>query len=182
MLNTDSGVNNLFLDVSNLISRAALQSDYTERGLLGLAFDPGYAENGLFFVNYTDNNGGNTVVARYHVSADDLNQADPASAVQLLYVEQPFANHNGGHMVFGPDGYLYVSLGDGGSGGDPQGNGQNLGALLGKILRVDVNSDEGYVIPADNPFVGDSAARPEIWAWGLRNLWRFSFDRATGDL
>lgn len=180
-LDPATGLNSVFLDVSDLISRAALSSDYTERGLLGLAFHPDYAENGLFYINYTDHDG-HTVVARYHVSADDPNLADPASAETLLYVQQPFANHNGGHMAFGPDGYLYISLGDGGSGGDPQGNGQNLGTLLGKILRVDVNVDESYAVPEDNPFVGNDAARPEIWAWGFRNVWRFSFDRATGDL
>jgi glucose/arabinose dehydrogenase len=171
----------VFLDVSDLVSREARGNSYTERGLLGLAFHPDYAENGLFFIDYTDQNG-NTVVARYHVSADDPNQADPSSAVQLLYVQQPYANHNGGDMAFGPDGYLYIALGDGGSGGDPQGNGQNLRTLLGKILRLDVNVGDGYVIPETNPFVGNDAARPEIWAWGLRNVWRYSFDRATGDL
>ncbi len=170
-----------FLDVSSLISQAARGDGYTERGLLGLAFHPNYAENGLFYINYTDRSG-NTVVARYTVSPDNPDRADPESAAPLLYVPQPYSNHNGGHMEFGPDGYLYISLGDGGSGGDPQGNGQNLGALLGKILRVDVNVDEGYAIPPDNPFVGRADARPEIWAWGLRNVWRFSFDRATGDL
>ncbi|GAB4411226.1 MAG: PQQ-dependent sugar dehydrogenase [Anaerolineae bacterium] len=170
-----------FLDVSALVSPAARSNDYTERGLLGLAFHPDYAENGLFYINYTDTSG-NTVIARYMVSADNPDRADPDSASPLLYVPQPYSNHNGGHMEFGPDGYLYISLGDGGSGGDPQGNGQNLGALLGKILRIDVNVDEGYAIPPDNPFVGRADARPEIWAWGLRNVWRFSFDRETGDL
>lgn len=174
-------LNTPFLDVSDLISPQALSGGYTERGLLGLAFHPDYAQNGLFFINYTDRNG-HTVIARYSVAADDPNRADPASAESLLYVTQPYSNHNGGHMEFGPDGYLYVSLGDGGSGGDPDGNGQNPGALLGTILRLDINSDEGYAIPDDNPFVGDETARPEIWAWGLRNVWRFSFDRATGDL
>lgn len=170
-----------FLDVSGLISREALEDGYTERGLLGLAFHPGYADNGWFYIDYTDVNG-HTVVARYTVSADDPDRADPASAAPLLYVQQPYANHNGGHMAFGPDGYLYVSLGDGGSGGDPDGNGQNLATLLGSILRLDVNVADGYAIPADNPFVDREGAHPEIWAWGLRNVWRFSFDRATGDL
>ncbi|RPJ28870.1 MAG: hypothetical protein EHM35_13525, partial [Planctomycetaceae bacterium] len=177
----DAGTNSLYLDVSGLISREALTGDYTERGLLGLAFHPDYAQNGTFFINYTDQNG-HTVVARYQVSGSDPNQADPASAAQILYVQQPYRNHNGGHMAFGPDGYVYISLGDGGSGGDPQGNGQNLGTLLGSILRIDVNTDEGYVVPDSNPFVGNESARPEIWAWGLRNVWRFSFDRQTGDL
>jgi glucose/arabinose dehydrogenase len=170
-----------FLDVSGLVSREALGSGYTERGLLGLAFHPDYKQNGQFFIDYTDQNG-NTVVARYTVSADNPDQADPNTATQLLYVQQPFANHNGGQLAFGPDGYLYVAFGDGGSGGDPQGNGQNLGTLLGKILRLDVNTGDGYSIPPTNPFVNNGAARPEIWAWGLRNPWRFSFDRQTGDL
>jgi len=170
-----------FLDVSNLISREATGGGYTERGLLGLAFHPNYAENGVFFIDYTDQNG-SVVLARYQVSADDPNQADPNSAQQLLYVQQPYANHNGGHLAFGPDGTLYVSLGDGGSGGDPQGNGQNSGTLLGTILRLDIDVAEGYGIPDDNPFVGSDTIRPEIWAWGLRNVWRFSFDRDTGDL
>lgn len=171
-----------FLDVSELISQEARSADYTERGLLGLAFHPDFAANGQFFINYTERQNHGTIVARYTVSADDPNRADPASEVQLLYVPQPYGNHNGGHMAFGPDGYLYISLGDGGSGGDPQGNGQNLGTLLGTLLRIDVNVEDGYAIPPDNPFVGNDTARPEIWAWGLRNAWRFSFDRETGDL
>lgn len=170
-----------FLDVSGLISQEALSGGYSERGLLGLAFDPAYAENGHFYINYTDR-GGDTVVARYTVSADDPNRADPNSASTVITVEQPYANHNGGHLDFGPDGYLYVALGDGGSGGDPQGNGQNPGTLLGKILRLDVSGDSGYRVPPDNPFANDPNARPEIWAWGLRNPWRMSFDRETGDL
>lgn len=170
-----------FLDVSDRISPEALGGGYSERGLLGLAFHPDYAENGVFFINYTDRNG-TSVTSRYRVSADDPNRADPASEEQLLLVEEPFANHNGGHLAFGPDGYLYLGLGDGGSAGDPQNNAQNLGTLLGTILRLDVNADEGYAIPEDNPFVADENARPEIWAWGLRNPWRFSFDRETGDL
>ncbi len=177
----DTRLSTPFLDISGLVSQEALGSGYTERGLLGLAFDPAYSQNGRFFINYTDRSG-NTVVARYTVSPDDPNLADPNSAVSLMYVQQPYANHNGGNMIFGPDGYLYISFGDGGSGGDPQGNAQNLSTLLGSLLRIDVSGDEGYTIPADNPFVGDSNARPEIWAWGLRNAWRFSFDRETGDL
>jgi len=165
-----------FLDIEPLVN-----SRGNEQGLLGLAFHPDYAANGLFFVNYTDVNG-DTVVARYAVSADDPSRADPASAKIILQVDQPFPNHNGGDLVFGPDGYLYIGLGDGGSGGDPQGNGQNLNALLGKMLRIDVNHGDPYAIPPDNPFAGRAGARPEIWAYGLRNPWRYSFDRATGDL
>jgi len=145
-----------------------------EQGLLGLAFHPNYAVNGLFFINYTDNNG-NTVIARYRVTGDP-NIADPDSEVVLLHVDQPFPNHNGGVLTFGPDGYLYAGLGDGGSAGDPFGNGQKTDTLLGKILRLDVDSAEPYAIPADNPFGN------EIWAYGLRNPWRISFDTQTGDL
>jgi glucose/arabinose dehydrogenase len=170
-----------FLDVSDRISPEALGTGYTERGLLGLAFHPDYAENGVFFIDYTDRNG-SSVIARYTVSAEDPDRADPASEQQLLVVEQPYANHNGGHLAFGPDGYLYVAMGDGGSGGDPQNNAQNLGTLLGAILRLDVSAEDGYAIPDDNPFASTDNARPEIWAWGLRNPWRFSFDRETGDL
>jgi glucose/arabinose dehydrogenase len=169
-----------FLDLTQLVSRDANQSGYTERGLLGLAFHPDYENNGQFFVNYTDLNG-DTVIARYNVSADDPNVADPDSAVTLLTHDQPFANHNGGQLAFGPDGYLYIGLGDGGSGGDPQNNAQNLSNLLGKILRIDVDT-EPYTIPADNPFVDSADAAPEIWVYGLRNPWRFSFDSETGDL
>jgi hypothetical protein len=146
-----------------------------ERGLLSMAFDPAYATNGFFYVNYTDRNG-DTQVERYRVSSDP-NRADPASAKQILFVRQPFANHNGGHIVFGPDGMLYIGMGDGGSGGDPQGNGQNRNALLGKLLRIDVARGDPYAIPSDNPLVGQTGARGEIWALGLRNPWRFWFDR-----
>lgn len=165
-----------FLDVSSLIT-----TNGQERGLLGMAFHPGYAENGWFFVNYTAAAGDNTV-ARYSVSADDPNRADPASAAIILAVEDPYPNHNAGQLAFGPDGYLYVGEGDGGSGGDPHGNGQNPRALLGKMLRLDVSGDLPYRVPDDNPFARDSRYAPEIWALGLRNPWRYSFDRATGDL
>jgi glucose/arabinose dehydrogenase len=150
-----------------------------EQGLLGLAFHPDYENNGYFYVNYTGLDG-NTVIARFQVSADP-NVADAASETQLLTVAQPYENHNGGNLIFGPDGYLYIGLGDGGSGGDPQGNGQDLETLLGKMLRIDVNSGEPFAIPADNPFA-NGGGLPEIWAYGLRNPWRFSFDRSTGDL
>jgi glucose/arabinose dehydrogenase len=158
-----------FLDISDRVG-----SGGSEQGLLGLAFHPHYAENGFFFVNYTDKNG-NTVIARYHVTADP-NVAVPNSELVLLHVDQPFANHNGGMLTFGPDGYLYAGLGDGGSGGDPFGNAQNLNTFLGKILRLDVDSGDPYAIPPGNPF------GTEIWDYGLRNPWRFSFDRLTGDL
>ena len=163
-----------FLDISSLVSCCV------ERGLLGVAFHPNYENNGFFYVNYTDT-AGDTVVARYSVSADP-NVADPGTASILLTQDQPFANHNGGQLAFGPDGYLYIGLGDGGSGGDPQNNGQGLQTLLGKILRIDVDGGPPYAIPPDNPFVADPDALDEIWAYGLRNPWRFSFDRLTGDL
>lgn len=164
-----------FLDI-----RRRVDSQGSERGLLGLAFDPSYAANGRFYVDYTGA-GGTTHVSRFLVSSDP-NQADPTSEQVLLEIPQPYANHNGGQVVFGPDGYLYIGAGDGGSAGDPLGNGQNLNTLLGKILRIDVSPDHGYAIPPDNPFVGKANARPEIWAYGLRNPWRFAFDPATGDL
>lgn len=158
-----------FLDISGRVG-----SSSNEQGLLGLAFHPSYTENGHFFVNYTDRNG-NTVIARYQVS-EDPSRADPGSEVVLLRVDQPYPNHNGGVLAFGPDGYLYAGLGDGGAAGDPFGNAQNLDTWLGKILRLDVDSADPYAIPADNPFGN------EIWAYGLRNPWRLSFDRLTGDL
>jgi glucose/arabinose dehydrogenase len=163
-----------FLNIRSLTSKGG------ERGLLSVAFHPRYAENGFFFVNYT-NTGGHTVIARYQVSAADPNRADPDSARTLLIIEQPYTNHNGGQLQFGPDGYLYIGMGDGGAGGDPQNRAQNLSTLLGKMLRIDVDADT-YSVPSDNPFVNNTAARPEIWAFGLRNPWRFSFDRASGDL
>ena len=158
-----------FLDVSDRVNDSG-----NEQGLLGLAFHPRYEENGLFFVNYTDNSSHN-VIARFHVSSDP-NIADAASETTLISVDDPFPNHNGGVLVFGPDGYLYGGLGDGGSGGDPFGNGQSLNTLLGKILRIDVDNGDPYAIPADNPFGND------IWAYGLRNPWRISFDSQTDDL
>lgn len=168
-----------FLDLSASVTPI---SGYSEQGLLGLAFHPAYAENGRLFVSYTDRQG-TSVIAEYAVAGNNPDVVNPASARELLRVTQPYPNHNGGMIAFGPDGYLYISLGDGGSAGDPQGNGQNPWTLLGSILRIDVDSDtRPYGIPADNPFALSGLGAPEIWAWGLRNVWRFSFDRATGDL
>lgn len=150
-----------------------------EQGLLGLAFHPDYATNGRFFVDYT-NLDGNTVISEFHVGTDP-DEADISSERVLLTIDQPYENHNGGQIEFGPDGYLYIGMGDGGSQADPHGNGQNTETLLGKILRLDVNNGEPYAIPGDNPFV-NGGGRLEIWAVGLRNPWRFSFDRATGDM
>jgi hypothetical protein len=164
-----------FLDLRGQVSTGS------EQGLLSLAFHPDFAANGRFFVNYTDP-AGDTRVVEYRVSPADPDRVDPGSARVVLAIEQPFSNHNGGLVLFGPDGMLYVGMGDGGSGGDPQGNGQNLGTLLGKILRIDVDGGQPYASPDDNPFVDTAGARPEIWAYGLRNPWRFSFDRETGDL
>ena len=182
VIENDVKLDTPFLDVSALISADATSpTGYTEQGLLGLAFHPNYAENGLFFINYTDRSG-DTVVARYQVSSDP-NAADPASAATIFTADQPYSNHNGGHLAFGPDGYLYIGLGDGGSQGDPEDNAQNLSRILGKILRIDVDAENGtYSVPEDNPFVGVSGALPEVWAYGLRNPWRFSFDRETDDL
>jgi glucose/arabinose dehydrogenase len=163
-----------FLNIASLVSCCG------ERGLLGLAFHPNFKQNKLFYVNYT-NVAGDTIVARYQVSGDP-NVADPASAQQVLTVPQPFANHNGGQLAFGPDRFLYIGMGDGGSGGDPGNRAQNLGDLLGKMLRLDVDGGVPYAIPASNPFRNRPDVRPEIWAFGLRNPWRFSFDRLTGDL
>lgn len=164
-----------FLDISSKTHASG------EQGLLGLAFPPGFAQKQRFCVNYTDLDG-NTVIAQYRVGSNP-DQADPASEIILLHIAQPFSNHNGGQLRFGPDGHLYIGMGDGGSGGDPMNNGQSLGTLLGKMLRVDVESNPGQVIvPPDNPFRNTAGARPEIWAFGLRNPWRFNFDSATGDL
>ena len=163
------------LDITDRIGDAG-----SEQGLLGLAMHPSFTSNGRFFVNYTDT-AGDTHIAEFHApNAGDV--ANPASERALLTVQQPFANHNGGGLAFGPDGYLYIGLGDGGSGGDPLGNGQNLATPLGKLLRIDVDRGEPFGVPSDNPFVARAGALPAIWAYGLRNPWRFSFDRATGNL
>ncbi|PWB71412.1 MAG: glucose dehydrogenase [Anaerolineales bacterium] len=158
-----------FLNIEDRVNDSS-----NEMGLLGLAFHPDYEQNGYFFVNYTGS-GGDTFISRFK-AREDRNSADPSSEVNLLRVSQPFPNHNGGVLAFGPDGYLYAGLGDGGWRGDPNGNGQNTNALLGKILRLDADHGDPYSIPADNPFGN------EIWAYGLRNPWRISFDKLTGDL
>jgi len=164
-----------FLNISSIIVSGG------ETGLLGLAFHPQYKTNGRFFVNYTRRVNGRlqTAIAEYHVSATDPNLADPKSGRVLLFFNQPFDNHKGGQLAFGPDGFLYICTGDGGSGGDPQGNGQKLSTLLGKMLRLDINSASPYAIPPDNPFVGMNGAKGEIWAYGFRNPWRFSFDKMS---
>lgn len=164
----------LFLDLRGKVTAGP------EQGLLGLAFDPDYARTGLLVVSYTDT-AGQSILATWRVSADP-NRADPTTARIILTVPQPFSNHNGGQVIFGPDGMLYLGLGDGGSGGDPLGLAQRLDDLHGKLIRLQLNPDGRMSVPADNPLVGQSNARPEIWAWGLRNPWRFSFDSHTGDL
>lgn len=168
-----------FLDIQSIVSCC------DERGLLGIAFHPQYRDNGLFFVYYTDRTSNfNVTIARYKVSASDPNRADPNSAQILLAIDHhQFGNHNGGQLQFGPDGYLYAGTGDGGNRGDSLGNAQKLSALLGKLLRIDVDSGSPYAIPPSNPFVSRTDdTKKEIWAYGLRNPWRFSFDRDTGDL
>lgn len=157
----------------------AITSTGGERGLLGLAFHPEYDTNGRFFLNHTDLNGDTRVLRFARGASADV--ADPGSLEVVLEVDQPFTNHNGGHLAFGPDGLLYIGLGDGGSGGDPEGNGQDPSTLLGSMLRISVDALP-YSVPSTNPFVGMSGFAPETWAYGLRNPWRFSFDRTTGDL
>jgi glucose/arabinose dehydrogenase len=175
ILNPDGTTNpSPFLNISTLIASGG------ERGLLGLAFHPNYATNGFFYINYT-NLSGNTVIARYTVNTGNPNVANPSSANILLTITQPYANHNGGSLKFGPDGYLYIGMGDGGSAGDPENRAQNINELLGKMLRIDVNSGTPYGIPAGNPYVGIAGA-DEIWAIGLRNPWKFSFDKTLGNL
>ena len=164
------------LDLSGVVYRR-----HNEEGLLGLAFHPDFASNRRVFLHYSASRPRRNVLSRFQMDRAGR-RIDPRSEQVLLQVRQPYGNHNGGHIAFGPDGYLYVTLGDGGAANDPHGNGQDLGTLLGTILRIDVDRPKGYSIPADNPFVGRAGARGEIWAWGLRNVWRFSFDRVTGAL
>jgi glucose/arabinose dehydrogenase len=192
----DDGVElpNACLDIHTLVD-----SSGGEQGLLGLAFHPNYEQNGYFYLNYTRNLQPDaldrTVIARYSVSATDPDLADPDSASVLLEFEQDFGNHNGGDIHFGPDSFLYISSGDGGSGDDPNNNAQSLNSLLGKLLRIDVDNESppaagercglntgSYAIPAGNPFVAESNDCDEIWTYGLRNPWRFSFDRVTDEL
>jgi len=168
-----------FLDISPRVSTAG------ERGLLSMTFDPQYASNGFFFVFFTDPDG-DIAIERFQVSSGNPDLADPASSLRILTIgHRDFANHNGGLVAFGPDGFLYIGTGDGGGGGDPLGNGQNLGSLLGKLLRIDVRNAsvaQPYAIPPLNPFVGQSGRRGEIWAYGLRNPWRYAFDAVTGSV
>lgn len=174
--------------IGDLINVSSSIANGGERGLLGIAFHPDFAENGYFFLNFT-NNSGNTEITRYTVPEATPNQADPNSGQLVIRINQPYSNHNAGDLHFGPDGYLYVPMGDGGSGGDPQNNAQSATSLLGKILRLDIDGDDfpsdnnkNYAIPTDNPFVESGEYLPEVWATGMRNPWRFSFDRETGDL
>jgi glucose/arabinose dehydrogenase len=168
-----------FLDIQDRVG-----SDANEQGLLSVAFHPDYGTNGRFFVNYT-NRGGSTVIARYQLNPTNPNKAQNDSEIILLTIGQPYNNHNGGQIQFGPDGYLYIGMGDGGAADDPQNNGQNPATLLGTLLRIDINYEDGinfYAVPSTNPFINNDNGRNEIWAIGLRNPWRFSFDRQTGDL
>ena len=178
--NPDASASKVFLDITSKVVSGG------ERGLLGIAFHPDYKQNGFFYVNYTRGNPLETAISRFKVSADDPDQADPASEVVLLTYEQPYSNHNGGKVAFGNDGFLYISAGDGGSGGDPHNYGQDRTQLLGKILRIDVNAPSGnrpYSIPADNPYKDNQDGfQEEIYAYGLRNVWKFSFDKPTGQL
>ena len=167
----------VFLDIRDRVNDGG-----SEEGLLGLAFDPRYDENGYLYVYYSASGPRRSVVSRFAVNGA---QADVESELIIMEIAQPYRNHNGGQLAFGPDGFLYVGLGDGGAAGDPQGHGRNRATLLGSILRIDVSgstADTPYTLPADNPFAGDPNSRGEIWAYGLRNPWRFSFDRETGRL
>lgn len=182
IINGDGSINGAsFLNIDSIVENSTGPGE--EGGLLGLAFHPSYQSNGFFFVNYT-NNSGNSVISRFSLSNGDMNLADSNSELILLTINQPFTNHNGGNLAFGSDGYLYIGMGDGGNGGDPGDRAQNLNTLLGKMLRIDVDSGSPYAIPSDNPYLNDddSTTLGEIWGYGLRNPWRFSFDSQTGDL
>ncbi len=177
--NQDTGKAEVFLDIQDRVNDSG-----SEEGLLGLAFDPRFHENGYFYVCYSASGPRRSVVSRFRLSGGG-GQADPDSELPIMEIEQPFGNHNGGQLAFGPDGFLYIGLGDGGAAGDPMGHGQNTGTLLGSILRIDAsesNAVSRYTLPPDNPLLGDPNSRGEIWAYGLRNPWRFSFDRETGHL
>lgn len=173
---TGTTLSTSFLDISSQVN-----NNPNERGLLGLAFHPDYENNGYFYVNYTRSDG-DTRISRFSVDPSDENIALPGSEMILLEIDQPFWNHNGGDLKFGPDGYLYTGMGDGGDGGDPGDRAQNTQNLLGKMLRIDVDNGSPYGIPDDNPFINDNNTLDEIWAIGMRNPWRFSFDRLTGDM
>ena len=179
IINAEGAVNETpFIDLDPIVLNTNNQD---ERGLLGLAFHPDYQNNGYFFVNYIGNDG-NTIIARYSVDPSDPDLGDPESGEVIMMIDQPVWNHNGGCLKFGPDGYLYIGTGDGGAGNDPFDSGQTRTSLLGKMLRIDVDNGLPYTIPEDNPFAEDDFTLDEIWALGLRNPWRYSFDRETGDL
>ena len=170
----------VFLDITDRVTQAG-----NEEGLLGLAFDPNYQDNGYFYVYYSALGSHLSVISRFSLDSNGTGRADPDTELVILQIPQPFTNHNGGQLAFGPDGYLYIGLGDGGGGGDPRGHGQNTETLLGAILRIDVSestTDNPYQVPPDNPFLGVDGFRDEIWAYGLRNPWRFSFDPVNGSL
>ena len=176
----DVAKSSIFLDITDQVNEGG-----NEEGLLGLAFDPAYENNGLFYVYYSAKKPRRSVVSRFSVNPNDPGKADPGSESIVMEIAQPFSNHNGGQITFGPDGYLYIGLGDGGRGGDPMLNGQNTATLLGSLIRIDVSDLAGrfrYRIPGDNPLSSIAGAKPEMWAYGFRNPWRFSFDRETGDL
>jgi len=169
---------NLLLDVRDRVHQPRMPGD--ERGLLGMALHPNFHNNGKFYVNYV-NRDGTTIISCFFIKHDQFS-ADPNLEEIILSINQPYSNHNGGQLAFGPNGYLYIGLGDGGHAGDPENNGQNLNTFLGSILRLDINEKKPYFIPSDNPHQGSDEKRPEIYCHGLRNPWRFSFDRKTGDL
>jgi len=175
--NPDATDAKVFIDISDRVDAGP-----SEAGLLGMAFHPQFRTNGYVYLSYTGNDGGlKSYISRFK-SLDSNESLDAATEKRLLEVAQPYSNHNGGQVEFGPDGFLYIGLGDGGAGGDPKGNGQNVNTLLGSLLRIDVDHGDPYAIPAENPFAKNKKGRPEIYAWGLRNPWRWSFDRETGRL